>query len=113
MTEVKKVACPQCGATVACTPTSRWRPFCSERCKLIDLGAWASERYRVPVAEDPGEDADIQESDVPPHADWGCSAAVRWFRWPRGAPQRDAVGAVLDRHRQIGSRQSTERVHRQ
>jgi endogenous inhibitor of DNA gyrase (YacG/DUF329 family) len=24
------------------------RPFCSERCRLIDLGAWASERYRIP-----------------------------------------------------------------
>lgn len=28
-----------------------WRPFCSERCKAIDLGDWANERYRVP-AED-------------------------------------------------------------
>jgi len=34
------------------TPGSVWRPFCSERCKLIDLGAWATERYRVPVVED-------------------------------------------------------------
>ena len=34
------------------TPANAWRPFCSERCKLIDLGAWASERYRVPVVED-------------------------------------------------------------
>ena len=29
-----------------------YRPFCSERCKMIDLGAWATESYRVPVAED-------------------------------------------------------------
>ncbi|MDX2029830.1 MAG: DNA gyrase inhibitor YacG [Blastocatellia bacterium] len=28
-----------------------WRPFCSERCQMIDLGRWASEEYRVPVAE--------------------------------------------------------------
>lgn len=35
------------------TPASRYRPFCSERCKLIDLGAWASESYRVPVDEQP------------------------------------------------------------
>jgi len=28
-----------------------YRPFCSERCKLIDLGDWAMERYRVPVEE--------------------------------------------------------------
>jgi endogenous inhibitor of DNA gyrase (YacG/DUF329 family) len=25
-----------------------WRPFCSERCKLMDLGAWASERHAIP-----------------------------------------------------------------
>ena len=31
---------------------NRYRPFCSERCKLIDLGAWAMEKYRVPVEED-------------------------------------------------------------
>jgi endogenous inhibitor of DNA gyrase (YacG/DUF329 family) len=34
------------------TADTVWRPFCSERCKLIDLGAWAAERYRVPVVED-------------------------------------------------------------
>jgi uncharacterized protein len=46
------VACPQCSKSVEWTPAAKWRPFCSERCKLIDLGAWASDRYRVPVAED-------------------------------------------------------------
>jgi endogenous inhibitor of DNA gyrase (YacG/DUF329 family) len=34
---------------VAWSPESRYRPFCSERCKLIDLGAWATEKYRVPL----------------------------------------------------------------
>ena len=47
------VACPTCGATVEWAPAARWRPFCSERCKMIDLGAWASEAYRVQVAEAP------------------------------------------------------------
>lgn len=36
-------------------PASAWRPFCSERCKMIDLGAWATERYRLPVVEDNDE----------------------------------------------------------
>jgi len=49
MTVPKIVHCPRCGAPVEWTPESRYRPFCSERCKLIDLGAWATERYRVPV----------------------------------------------------------------
>jgi endogenous inhibitor of DNA gyrase (YacG/DUF329 family) len=54
------VKCPQCGNAVAWTPDSQWRPFCSERCKLIDLGAWASERYRI---EAPGS---IESTDFPP-----------------------------------------------
>lgn len=29
-------------------PTNRYRPFCSERCKQMDLGAWASEQFKVP-----------------------------------------------------------------
>jgi len=48
----REVICPTCGKRVFWTPDSDWRPFCSERCKLIDLGAWASERYRVPMAEE-------------------------------------------------------------
>jgi len=50
------VACPQCGRPVEWAVTSRWRPFCSARCKTIDLGAWAAEKYRVPVEESPDPD---------------------------------------------------------
>ena len=42
------VACPTCERPVEWTEASQWRPFCSERCKLIDLGAWASERNVIP-----------------------------------------------------------------
>ena len=41
------VDCPACARKTEYSPTNRWRPFCSERCKRIDLGAWASESYRV------------------------------------------------------------------
>lgn len=51
MTNVRTVACPTCRKSVAWTPASKWRPFCSERCKLIDFGAWASESYRIPAVE--------------------------------------------------------------
>ncbi len=51
------VPCPQCGAPVPWVQESAWRPFCSERCQLIDLGAWASEAYRVPTAEAPEGDS--------------------------------------------------------
>jgi len=36
---------------VAWRPENRYRPFCSERCKLFDLGDWAMEKYRVPEEE--------------------------------------------------------------
>ena len=45
------VACPACRRPAVFSPANRWRPFCSERCKLIDLGQWASERYRIAVDE--------------------------------------------------------------
>ncbi len=44
----KTVKCPTCGKLVRWDKDSRWRPFCSERCKLIDLGEWASESHRIP-----------------------------------------------------------------
>lgn len=43
------VACPQCNALSEYSAANPYRPFCSERCSLIDLGQWASENYRVPV----------------------------------------------------------------
>jgi endogenous inhibitor of DNA gyrase (YacG/DUF329 family) len=45
---VTKVKCPQCGKPVIWQDASKWRPFCSERCKLIDLGDWAAENHRIP-----------------------------------------------------------------
>ena len=52
---VRSVNCPHCGKAVAWGPQSKFRPFCSERCRQIDLGAWASDSYRVPSAAPPDE----------------------------------------------------------
>ncbi len=46
-----QVKCPNCKKTVK-WEGNPWRPFCSERCKLVDLGAWASEDYRVADEDD-------------------------------------------------------------
>ena len=43
-----KVKCPQCSKPVEWKPENKFRPFCCERCKLIDLGAWASEEHKIP-----------------------------------------------------------------
>lgn len=53
----RTVPCPQCGAPAPWADNPN-RPFCSERCKLIDLGAWAEEKYRVPGEEIPSEGED-------------------------------------------------------
>ncbi|MCD6663681.1 MAG: DNA gyrase inhibitor YacG [Comamonas sp.] len=50
------VPCPTCGQPSLFAPGNRYRPFCSERCKQIDLGAWAAEDFRVP-SDIPPEDA--------------------------------------------------------
>jgi endogenous inhibitor of DNA gyrase (YacG/DUF329 family) len=56
------VACPTCAAAVSWTVESRWKPFCSERCKLIDLGQWATEKYRVPAEkQEPAEDPPLSQ----------------------------------------------------
>ena len=44
------VACPTCSKKVEWTEANKYRPFCSERCKQIDLGAWAEEKYTIPGA---------------------------------------------------------------
>ena len=45
--------CPRCGTINLYSPENPWRPFCSERCKMIDLGKWAAEDYRLPQNDDP------------------------------------------------------------
>lgn len=54
------VNCPQCGKATVWDAANPYRPFCSERCKLIDLGQWATEGYRIPEPEPSG---DLGEKD--------------------------------------------------
>lgn len=53
------VKCPRCKAEVT-WDNNPHRPFCSDRCQLIDLGAWADERYRIPggILEDESDQTD-------------------------------------------------------
>lgn len=51
MSKAKKqttVPCPICGKPSRWAEDNPWRPFCSERCKLIDLGEWVAEEKRIP-----------------------------------------------------------------
>ena len=55
-----QVKCPTCRREIAYDAGSPFRPFCSERCRLIDLGAWSQESFRIPV-----NDELIEEHDLP------------------------------------------------
>ncbi|HEY5543756.1 MAG TPA: DNA gyrase inhibitor YacG [Candidatus Binatia bacterium] len=56
-----RVKCPTCKTEVQ-WENNPHRPFCSERCRLIDLGAWATERHKIP-AEEQDVDADDDDGD--------------------------------------------------
>lgn len=43
------VSCPRCKKNIEYSLENKFRPFCSERCQLIDLGEWATESYKIPV----------------------------------------------------------------
>ena len=55
---MKSVPCPRCGAPAVYAPENPSRPFCSERCKVIDLGAWANEDYRIPAPPESPQDSE-------------------------------------------------------
>jgi uncharacterized protein len=57
------VACPTCRKPVHWADTSRFKPFCSERCRLIDLGAWADGTHRIPAEEPAGDDDATREQE--------------------------------------------------
>ncbi|MDH4099698.1 MAG: DNA gyrase inhibitor YacG [Nitrospirota bacterium] len=60
-----RIKCPICKSTTT-WEENPWRPFCSERCKLIDLGKWASEDYRVegkPATDEESPSSESLESE--------------------------------------------------
>ena len=60
------VACPKCGNLAEFSPNNAFRPFCSERCKMVDFGAWANGEYAIPV---PISSDDLDEL-YPDHNPW-------------------------------------------
>lgn len=59
------VPCPTCNRPVEWSENSPWRPFCTERCKLIDLGAWAAEKHAI-AGEEAGDAEDVFEQRPKP-----------------------------------------------
>ena len=60
MSRALTVDCPACHAEVRWSEDSPWRPFCSARCKGIDLGDWASNRFVIA-----GDESADQAGDAP------------------------------------------------
>lgn len=62
MSAIHSIKCPKCRkeAPLADNP---YRPFCSKRCKLIDLGTWANEGYRIPGEKAPQTGEDDEDGD--------------------------------------------------
>ncbi|EPJ45655.1 MAG: hypothetical protein OFPII_26700 [Osedax symbiont Rs1] len=52
----KLIPCPECKKKSIWSSDNPHRPFCSERCKLLDLGAWASGDYQIPTEVNPDEE---------------------------------------------------------
>ena len=57
----RTVSCPGCGMALVWSTDNPYRPFCSERCKLIDLGQWATGAYRIP--QENADDGKTQPDD--------------------------------------------------
>ena len=60
----KITPCPTCGKEQQWDPKNTYRPFCSERCKLIDLGEWAGEKRRI-AGESVNEDTGSSDDNEP------------------------------------------------
>lgn len=61
-----RVNCPTCKRGIAWSDDYAFRPFCSERCRLIDLGAWLSEQHAIPGTEPEFSDESASGGDTSP-----------------------------------------------
>ena len=70
MSRAKRIPCPTCKREIEWNEQYPWRPFCSERCKLVDLGAWMSEARAIAgePLDETGADPD-RAADPSPKAD--------------------------------------------
>ena len=59
-----RVRCPSCGSPVVWSGAAVWRPFCSERCRLLDLGAWFDEDRAIPGAGSATEAIDFADASL-------------------------------------------------
>ncbi len=57
----KSIKCPECGKATEYSSENEYRPFCSKRCRLIDLGEWIDGSYKINSDENPQESQYLEE----------------------------------------------------
>lgn len=57
------IPCPQCKKPTVYSTKNPYRPFCSERCQLIDLGDWANEKFAIPAEEKNDTQKELGDED--------------------------------------------------
>lgn len=82
-----KVNCPTCKNSIEWSTENTFRPFCSKRCQLIDLGEWASESYKVAQATATPKEKTFTEQELTPEQIEDIEAML--------AEQGDDVAAML------------------
>lgn len=60
----RMVVCPRCQGDSVYAPSNPYRPFCSQRCKAADFGAWADEGFRIAPRATEGDD-DLPQTSAP------------------------------------------------
>jgi endogenous inhibitor of DNA gyrase (YacG/DUF329 family) len=60
--KIMKIKCPECD-TIFDYYQSQSRPFCSDKCKMIDLGHWFHESYRIPTKESGENEIELEEEN--------------------------------------------------
>ena len=101
------VRCPHCGGKAVYGPENPVRPFCSPRCRVADLGAWADEAYRVadgttlafdpPVAGAPATLGQSQVADFRRWLDLDTAVAVTEYRCDGVTFRREAFASAVPR----------------
>lgn len=63
MDEAFRARCPSCDMLVDPVQSHKYMPFCSERCRLVDLGRWLNEEHALPFEAEDDEEQELSESD--------------------------------------------------
>ena len=66
--DAPRVRCPTCQREVAWVQESAWRPFCSERCRMVDLGAWFAGERGIPGQDGDAAAEPAPQASSPPHS---------------------------------------------